>query len=873
MNNSDPNPGKISPASIRIKNPPRKSGESGEKSATPPLSTLLPGPSVAQERPVTNAQFISALFPSLDDGKLLAVCSKTGDPTSGGWAAQTAESVNQTCPPSANNYFNCSTFRAAEGGRLQAKNEFFEKYRVLVLDDVGTKVAIDALKGCPPTYSIETSPGNFQYGYVFDQPIDDENVVAALQKAVSTAGHSDPGAFGLARWARLPFAVNGKAKYQSDGEGPFQCQLDQWSPEKRFSLDALYEGLGLLNVPATPGHVVSAPAVPRRQPAGLSHGVFQPALDEHPVVIEMKARGLYKSEVSPGIHDVKCPWIEGHTDQIDSGSAYFEPSKAFPLGGFKCHHSHGESLSISDLLSFLDIDAASARNRPQIRNEVGAIDQVVNACDYVLSGTGRIFQSGGVITILRQSGDGGDYRMEPASSAELTMALASACAFASYDRKGKEWRPCDPPERVVRTLLGASKYSFLRNIVAIARQPFYRPNDGSLVTTPGYDEESGIYGAFEGHQVVIPGTSREDAEAALAKLKDLFREFEFETPNDQAAALSAVITATVRTYLSVAPAYLTTAPESGVGKSYLNSVITAFAGGEPAKASFPMDAAEATKSVLALLISSPPCIEYDDMISNFKPHAILNRALTSGTITDRILGMSKTATVSTRVLFIGSGINVEPERDMKRRVITVRLASRPAERISTSFTGNPAALVREKRMEMVSAVLTIIEAWKAAGTPRSKVPPIASYNGEWADCCRHPLIWLGESDPAQVLFDQVEDDSDGEKLGFLLEAWHKVFGSTPTTVRQVAEAADYQNPELRETLEDLPIMNGEKINNGKLGWYISKHAKRYVGGLRFLAGRADGRLAWMVEKVAKAESAETPVSPLSPDDLEPEPRG
>ncbi|MEH6790478.1 DNA-primase RepB domain-containing protein [Parasphingorhabdus sp.] len=870
MKTSKSNSKTLSAGSIRLKNRPRKSGESGENSATPPVSPPLPEPSSDPARPDTNAQFISAISPSLDDGELVAVCSKTGDPTDGGWTAKPADNVNQACPPTANNYFNCSTFRSAEGGRLRAKKEFFTNYHTLVLDDVGTKVPIAALENFPPTYSVLTSPGNYQYGYVLNEPIADENVVAALQESVSAAGLGDPGAFGLARWGRLPFAVNGKPKYQNDGEGLFQCQLDKWSPEKRFSLDALYEGLGLLNVPATPGHVISVPAATRRQPAGLSHAVFQPALDENPVVTALKARGLYKGEISPGVHDVTCPWFTEHTDQIDSGSVHFEPSAAFPLGGFKCHHSHGEGLSISDLSSYVDVDPASARNRPQIRVEAGAIDQVVKACDYVLSGTGRIFQSGGVIVILRQSGDGGDYRMEPASSAELTMALAGACSFTTFVRKEKEWRPCDPTERVVRTLLGASKYSFLPNIVAIARHPFYRPGDGSLVTAPGHDEKSGIYGAFEGDQVVIPGTSREDAEAALAKLKDLFCEFVFETLTDQAAALSAVITATVRTYLPVAPAYLTTAPESGDGKSYLNSVIVGFAGGESAKASFPLDAAEATKSVLALLISSPPCIEYDDMISNFKPHAILNRALTSEAITDRILGMSKTATVSTRVFIIGSGINVEPERDMKRRVITIQLASRSAERISTSFTGNPAALVREKRMEMVSAVLTIIEAWKAAGTPRSKVPPIASYNGEWADCCRHPLIWLGEPDPAQSLFDQVEDDSDGEKLGFLLEAWHKVFGSTPKTVRQVAELADHRNPELREALEDLPIMNGEKINNNKLGWYISKHAKRYVGGLRFVAGRADGRLAWMAEKVVKAEAAETPVSP---DDLEPGPRG
>ena len=861
--------GGISPSTIKIPAPPEESGECGENGSLTPLSPLSPAPSGEQNVPEDNAAFLAEVFASAGGDEIVAVCSKPGDPTSGPWMALDAKTVGQTCPPSSNNYFNCSSLRHTSDGDLRATVAQVARYHVLVLDDIGTKVSLEAVASLDPTYAVETSPGNFQYGYVLETPLESSDESAALQDAVADAELCDKGAKGSARWARLPYATNGKEKYRDDDGRPYQCKLSQWTG-RRFSLSELFEGFKLgtkafvSDVKSTRRHIS------RARPTNISHEVFKPKLDENPIITALKLRDLYRGETKAGVHEIICPWVEQHTDQVDTGTAYFEPTETYPMGGFKCHHSHGDDLGISNLVSHLEIKPQEARNRPVIRYEAGAIDQVVKACDYVLSQVGNVFQAGGVIVILRETEGSKDVRMEPATIAELTIALAAACSFLAYNRKEKEWRPCDPPERVLRTLLGASRYVYLPNLRGIARQPYYRPGQGSLVTTAGYDATSGIYGWFDEDAVKLGPLTREGAQFALAKLDELLEEFDFETPIDRAATLAAIITATVRSYLPVAPAFLTTAPESGVGKSYLNSVIVPFAGGEPARASFPLTADEATKSVLALLMSSPSCIEYDDMVCNFKPHAILNRALTSDKITDRILSVSKTATVFTKTFIIGSGINITPERDMNRRVITIRLASRPDNRISKAFTGRPAEVVRERRMEMISHVLTIIESWKAAGRPKSDIRSIASYNGEWSEICRHPLVWLGQPDPAQALFDQVEDDVDGEMLGVLLQEWYAAFGSTPVTVRKVVETG-FKNTSSRlfALLDELPIQDSGRISNNKLGWYISLRAKRIVGGLRFVEGRADDRRAWLVEKVAKVvppvtAAPTTPLSPLSP---------
>jgi hypothetical protein len=77
--------------------------------------------------------------------------------------------------------------------------------------------------------------------------------------------------------------------------------------------------------------------------------------------------------------------------------------------------------------------------------------------------------------------------------------------------------------------------------------------------------------------------------------------------------------------------------------------------------------------LLAELLTAPMVIEFDNLTSDLIAHKSLCTALTSEYMTGRILGVSKTATVGTRALFLSSGNNVGPVADMTRRCITINL--------------------------------------------------------------------------------------------------------------------------------------------------------------------------------------------------------
>lgn len=375
----------------------------------------------------------------------------------------------------------------------------------------------------------------------------------------------------------------------------------------------------------------------------------------------------------------------------------------------------------------------------------------------------------------------------------------------------------------------------------------------------GYDIETNMFGVFDSRKFLVPDKpSSEEIESALSLLNAVLDEFCFSTKADWAAALAAILTAAIRPSLTNAPMIHVRAHAVGSGKSYLCALITAFATpqrGTPTM--FPADDEECRKFLLAELLRAPAVIEFDNLTGDIVPHKSLCSALTAEFITGRILGISKTATVSTRTLFLSSGNNVSPIKDMTRRCITINLNPQveiPAAR--TFKRPNLIAEVLQERERYVSAAITIIRAWIVAERPRAKCKSFAGF-GDWSELCRQPLLWLGYADPAASIFEAIKEDPDREQLGRLLTAWQAIFGNVPKMVREAVNKSilpgnDYI--ELKEILHDIADERGE-INRHRLGRWIKRHEGQIVDGLRFL--RSSGNTSaerWQVESVSSVSS-------------------
>jgi hypothetical protein len=796
---------------------------------------------------LSNAEFIKAVFPSVPEHACVVVSAKTEDPSVGGWLPANAAEIAEHLSGENNNYVGCSSFYPLDDGKLAARKSTFAACHFLMLDDLGTKVPLERLNGFELSWLIETSPGNFQGGIIFSEPITDSALANQLLDALIRAELCDAGAKNpCTRWARLPVAINGKPKYLQQDGSSFRCKLTEWDPAKQYTPTELIESLNLELTPPDPVLIGSAHTPHLLNAPFDADDVLILQGSENPVIAALKSKGLYKAQLDALKHDITCPWVHEHTDQKDSGTAYFEPTEEFPQGGFCCQHSHREAYKLKNLLDHLGIHKSIARNKPIIRLTPGNLNLIIDAAERVITTTGQHYQSGGAIASIEHDPITGDPSISLTSKEALTLTLANAATWERQGQKADEWKRCDPPIRHINILHDAQKFKHLPVLAGVVRQPYFRQPYGELVTEAGYDETSKLYAHFDSGEFPIRDLTIDEAREQLALLESLLSEFHFVSAADKAAAISAIFTAVVRVSLPLAPAFHIQAPVPGSGKSYLCELIGAFAGRSGnAKVSYPTSSEEATKVILSLLLTNPAVIEFDDMDTDWTPHGTIKRMLTAEHITDRILGASKTATVSTRTLFLGSGNNVGPVKDLLRRVLTIHIDPRSAAPATMQYTASPVDEIRKNRGLYVSAVLGIIQAWIKAGRPQTEIANIVTFNGLWSDYCRQPLLWLGLSDPATSLLNQVRHDPESDELGQLLITWYSMFGSMPTTVRKLLDATRL-NPDLLDILREFPIEDRGEVNRRKLGHFLKKNANRIVGGYELKKASADGRTAWCV---------------------------
>lgn len=240
---------------------------------------------------------------------------------------------NYRFKPQSNQYFTVSTFDADETGRARRRISLFKKTYCVVLDDVKEKLSFEAAQKLPtPTWIMETSPGSEQWGYVLDVPCTDRHKIDNLhdglvQSDLAPRG-TDPGQKGVTRYVRLPEGWNLKEAKFINGQ-PFKCVITQWNPFDRVSLEDLAAPFGIdLNKSRMDKRIDGAADIP-----------------DHPLLNTV----LNVKEVrSDGRFDITCPWVDEHTNSIDSGSAIFT-NKDGTLG-FKCHHGACESRTGKDLL-------------------------------------------------------------------------------------------------------------------------------------------------------------------------------------------------------------------------------------------------------------------------------------------------------------------------------------------------------------------------------------------------------------------------------------------------------------------------------------------------------------------------------------------
>lgn len=307
--------------------------------------------------------------------------------------------------------------------------------------------------------------------------------------------------------------------------------------------------------------------------------------------------------------------------------------------------------------------------------------------------------------------------IEPIGAVRLKGLLDRNAAFVQKDLQGNV-KPKRPPQDVVTDLLAQPKLS-LPELEDLRSAPLFLP-DGRLLAGHGYDHDSGIYIDAVGLEAAHDRMPRERALDLL--LRGLLIDFQFADEASRAHALALIVLPFARMLINGAtPLHLIEAPARGTGKGLLADVTALVATGKPAPV-MPLLRTddELDKRITPMLREAAAFILLDNVTELRSP--VLAAALTSTVWRGRVLGESQVVQLPNRATWVATGNNVDLSDELMRRVVHIRLdagVERPEARGGFRHPNLP-AWVFANRVLLVSASLSLVRAWIAAGAPKGK---------------------------------------------------------------------------------------------------------------------------------------------------------
>ncbi len=414
----------------------------------------------------------------------------------------------------------------------------------------------------------------------------------------------------------------------------------------------------------------------------------------------------------------------------------------------------------------------------------------------------------------------------------LSHHLAAQLRFTKHVINKKEELKVvdiDPPTKLSQTIVDMRGRRGLKSLVAVVTAPTLR-EDGSILSDPGYDAATGLLYAPVGPVPHVPDApTMPQVEAALETLLEPFSLYHFVTPADRGSLLAGLLTASIRGSLKTAPAFGFDAPSLGAGKTKLALCMSLLMGGDGKEPGTSQQQTlrsedETRKFIFAKLLQGEPVMLFDNVTGVVKS-ATLAGMLTSSSFDDRKLGSSETFSLPSRVLTMVTGQNLTLAEDLVRRFLIVSVNPGVEKPQLLQFAFDPLKVVRDRRVDMVVAALTLIRGrlTMAAGESWASLGSFETWSWLVLDTVR----WLSErdarlGDPLETQARAEGNDPTREAHGDLLRQFATIFGIGPAfksgDVCRVLGGVGSYAPPLRGRGDDTPPVDREAVRAAQEAW-------------------------------------------------------
>jgi hypothetical protein len=497
-------------------------------------------------------------------------------------------------------------------------------------------------------------------------------------------------------------------------------------------------------------------------------------------------------------------------------------------------------------------------NTHSIKYEPGRLIETVDRVLELMRQDGCVFERSDEIVVVDPSGV-----IRPLDQHALGYEVNRIAAWVKFDKRVNDWKPCEAPDVISRTILSLKGRWGLPKLDAVVTAPFYDAPRRRIVDQEGYDRDTSIlyHKKDADTELDVPAyPSREQAQSAVDELMSPFQDFPFDGPVSRGALLSVLISTACRDTLDGAPGYLITASSIAAGKTLIAKCICHIAGdSRPTIMPMPSGAIsddEMRKRLFAAGIMGTKVIVLDNISGKLSSDTMATW-LTTNWFTDRILGKSQNAGVSSRCVTICTGNNIQNVKDLNRRFVVSYLAPQAERPWQQRFDMDPEEYCARNRHKLVRAALTLLR--YAEITPCEMTGRTSSYE-TWSDTVRRAVVVVKEQglasveDPTVSFDEGMSDDPDTIRLKTLLASWEAIWGGEERAVKQVlAVGMDESVPsEMKDrfmaAVGDIARDKRGMIEPKWLGEFLRRNHKTVADGMRFVKGGiTEGARRWRVE--------------------------
>jgi hypothetical protein len=408
-----------------------------------------------------------------------------------------------------------------------------------------------------------------------------------------------------------------------------------------------------------------------------------------------------------------------------------------------------------------------------------------------------------------------------------------------YSKGADGWVLKDPTPDHVNTLIARKEWRF-PVLKTVSPSPTLAL-DGRIIEREGYDAGTQMLLDFGGVKFpkVPEKPTKQDAREALNRLARPFRKMPFVTSADRSVALSGMLTVMVRASLRAAPLHMFDSPIPGSGKSKVAECIGILkTGANPPAMSQGADEEEDEKRLSTVLATGDPVILIDNCTKPLNGDFLCS-VLTQETVQARILGLSERRLMPTASFIIATGNNMATGGDTFRRVLLCTLdpkCERPDER---RFSFDPPQEVAAQRSDLVVDALTVLRAYRTAGSPNQDLKPMGSFEDYmWV---RAALVWLGEADPLITRDRIIANDTASTERSHVLNLWWSLYKDRSVQVSDV-------KPESTLGIALLEATNKNSWSAKAVGRWLMRHKDRITDGLSLrMVGKTAGSVVWRME--------------------------